>query len=133
MKRVQRAFPKDNDRKRMVLQQLFDEYYPEASAILKRQKENEKAKDNDFKNKKAIYEQAISFYERDDVTYQTPGKSDVISVKKDNKRTLMQKRYMTMTMSEAYHLYCEEIGSGTKVGKSKFVALRPQNVMIKCM
>lgn len=127
--RVREALPKHIDRKRMELNQLFKEFYPEAAAEIKRNERQARRNHNKVQRQKVADYKIIQFYQRNDITYQTPGKSDVISVKIEGKRTIMQKRYMIMTLGEAYRVYCNEIGN-EQVGKSKFCELRPQNIMV---
>lgn len=110
----------------MIIKQLCDEFYPELSSQLSKL-ENQKKKDQ---AKKALHSKVIKFYNEDYITYQAPGKSDVVSVKVNNTKILMQKRYMIMSINEAYEIYCNEIDLADQIGRSKFFQLRPQNVIV---
>lgn len=73
----------------------------------------------------------IAFFNRDDISHQTPGKIEVKSVKDSatGKRELVQKRYMMMTVMEAYHLFREEHPT-PNVFKTAFFNQRPKHVII---
>lgn len=128
--RVRKVLPGDDQRKKMVLEQLFSEYYTEASEIVAEKKKKRVARQKELKNTKLLHGSVKEFYEREDLTYQTPGKSDTISVKVDMNKLSMQKRYLTVTLHEAYALYCEESGDRKKVGKTTFFSLKPPNIML---
>lgn len=59
-----------------------------------------------------------SFYSRDDISRQAPGKQDVKSVKNSHtgKRELIQKRHMVLTIGEAYQEF-NKCYPDTEVGK----------------
>lgn len=71
-----------------------------------------------------------SFYSRDDISRQAPGKQDVKSVKNSHtgKRELIQKRHMVLTIGEAYQEF-NKCYPDTEVGKPKFYSLRPPYVL----
>lgn len=124
--RVRKALPERIDRKRIVLNILCGEFNPESTAAIQ-SKLNIKI----LQARKIVENKVIDFYNCDDISYQTPGKSDVISIRIGNQKTTMQKRYMKMSLGEAYQLYCEyNRDHNKKVGKSKFFELRPKNILV---
>ncbi len=70
------------------------------------------------------------FYERDDVSRQSPGRKDVVTVWDENGvKMKKQKRHLTSSILETYALFKNE-NEGVKVGKSKFAELRPKHVLL---
>lgn len=130
--RVCKVMPDRIDRKNVVLREMLKKYDPKASRTLK---ESEMQKVNQIqldliKTKK--YEHVKQFFLRDDLSYQTPGISDVMSIRDPytHKRVLCNKRYMIMSISEAYEMYKNEQDEHSLVYKTKFYELRPQNVLV---
>ena len=68
------------------------------------------------------------FFERDDISWQTPGKRDVVSVKNTKTGNKIKKRFMIMSISEAHKLFTEDNTFEFKLSQSKFYELRPQHV-----
>ena len=68
------------------------------------------------------------FYQRDDISRQAPGKRDTVLVRSNEKKQTMQKRHLSMNVSEAYALFREEHPEES-VGKSKFASLSPPHVL----
>ena len=75
-----------------------------------------------------IIESIKDFYQRDDISRQAPGVKDHIIHRQDGMKTTIQKRYMAMTVAEAYQMYKDE-NPDKVVGKSKFASERPNHVM----
>lgn len=71
------------------------------------------------------------FYSSDDISRQAPGIRDVKTMKDPDSgmRTKIQKRYMNMTVKEAYTLFKTEHPTA-EIKKSKFYELRPQNIAL---
>lgn len=69
------------------------------------------------------------FYERDDISRVAPGKRDTVIVRDESGKQKLQKRHLTMTISEAYALFKEE-NTNAKIGRRKFADLRPPAVML---
>lgn len=76
-----------------------------------------------------------SFYTKDEISWQAPGRKDRVIIRsKDEKgqklKTVLQCRYMLMSLAEAHKLYCQDyINQGT-IGLSKFCDLRPKEVKL---
>ena len=71
-----------------------------------------------------------SFYQRDDISRQAPGRKDVVTVRDgDGRKTKCQARHLTSSVAEVHALYREEFPQ-IKIGKSKFAKLRPQHVLL---
>ena len=69
------------------------------------------------------------FYLSDAVSHIMPRKRDCISVKINGKKTLMQKRLLLCNLIEAHRQLYNEYPN-VKVGHSKFMELRPKNVVL---
>ncbi len=77
----------------------------------------------------ALNQSIKEFYLRDDISMQTPGKRDYVTIRQNGEKIQVQKRYMLMTLREAHALFVEENGPTIKIGKSKFAELRPCHVL----
>ena len=72
-----------------------------------------------------------SFYLRDDISRQAPGRKDVVTVHDgDGEKTKCQARHLTSSVAEVHALYREEFPQ-IKIGKSKFAELCPQHVLLR--
>ena len=101
--RTKRSLPKSPRKKLKVIQKLV---------TIKRQRlTNETAKEVE------------EFFLREDVSRWTPGRKEYVKVGREKK----QKRYMNMTLKEAFSIYQEE-DHAESVKFSKFCELRPQEV-----
>lgn len=129
--RVRQSLPQNDDRKKLVLKELFSQYYPEASKMLNK---SISQKTNILKQnlrKEINHQHARNFYSRSDISYEAPGKSDVMFIKNANKqKELRQKRYMVMTVGEAYDIYKDETDKKNVINRTKFYELRPQNIFV---
>ena len=84
--------------------------------------------DEDTKNK------ICSFYLRDDISWQAPGRKDRVIIRERDAngkkiKIYMQCKYMLMSLAEAHQLYLEE-NPDYCVGRSKFCQLRPKNIKL---
>jgi hypothetical protein len=70
----------------------------------------------------SVIDQVVSFYHKDDISSLTAGKNEVVIVRNDGNKTTHQKRYMIMTISEAFQVFKEDFPN-VKVGLSKFDVL----------
>lgn len=120
IKRAKDALPKNPGKMKCVVKELYNIVFHDNSTKLK---VNGSTKFE--QHKKAV----TNFFNRDEISQETAGKADAKSVKTPgNQREVLQKRYMNMTVAEAYQLYKQEfVDSG--IGKSGFYSLRPQNVL----
>lgn len=126
--RVKRTLPSSPGKKLAVIRKLVFENFGDATHLI-----------NDFYKKRLVKhtlseedkEIVQKFYQRDDVSCQAPGIRDVKSVKdtKTGKRILCQKRYMTMTVREAYYLFTND-NPDVNIKIAKFYELRPPYVLL---
>ncbi|CAM4848043.1 unnamed protein product [Rotaria magnacalcarata] len=72
----------------------------------------------------------VSFYCRDDISYQMPGKRDTIVVNDNGQKTTYQKRILLYTIREAYELFLAE-NPGISLGRTVFADVRPKYVVVK--
>lgn len=70
-----------------------------------------------------------SYYERDAISYQAPGRKDSIIARVGQNKEKRQKKYLYMTLSEVYETFKTEYPE-VKVGLSTFASLRPQHVLL---
>ena len=75
-----------------------------------------------------------SYYEKDEISWQTPGQKDRIitrevSANGESSKTTLQVRYMLMSLKEAYHGFVEAFPS-LYIGLTKFCELRPANIKL---
>ncbi|CAF2377023.1 unnamed protein product [Rotaria sp. Silwood2] len=79
----------------------------------------------------AVKKTVLHFCERDDISYQMPGKRDTIVVKEQNgiKKTY-QKRILLFNLREAHQMFLQD-NPGIDVSRSAFAQLRPQYVVVK--
>lgn len=69
------------------------------------------------------------FFLSNDISYQASGRKECMAVKDDlGRKQIMQKRYMLFSLRECYSLFRSKLPE-VVVGKSKFAALRPPNVV----
>ena len=71
----------------------------------------------------------MEFYRRDDISRCKPGRKDVVNRMRDGQKVPVAKRYQCLTIGEAHSLFLEE-NPGSKVGRSKFFQLRPDDVFL---
>ncbi|CAH3131893.1 unnamed protein product [Pocillopora meandrina] len=83
------------------------------------------------KNPQKVPEEEIrqieEFYLRDNISRILPGKKDKVSVNAESGREAIQERLLLVNLREAHALFKE--GLKLKVGFSKFVSLRPPQVL----
>ena len=71
-------------------------------------------------------------YQHDDISRQAPGKRDTIVVRSNKEKQTIQKRHLSMNVSEAYALFREERPKES-VGKSKFASLHSPHVLLSSL
>ena len=69
------------------------------------------------------------FYERCDNSHEAPGKQDTIKVTIDGSKITCQKEHFYCTINKLFNLFKEEYPN-IKIGRSKFVELRPSYVLL---
>jgi hypothetical protein len=112
VKRVIQSLPKDPSKRVTVIhhiEQVLD-VIPKATNQHKREQRSLSIE---------LKQTVIKFYNRDDISYQMPGKRDYITLKDDYGQTItLQKRILLFSIREAYQLFlAENIPSRTFFGK----------------
>ena len=85
-------------------------------------------------SKKSVSQEVIDkvseFYSSDDISWAAPGLRDGSIVKANgSKKTVIQKRYLTMNIMEAYQLF-KTGNPEVQLGKSRFFDFRPKHVQV---
>lgn len=73
----------------------------------------------------ATVELIKKFYYHDEISRETPGKKDYISVREGGVRVQKQVRMMLLNINEAYQMF-KKMNENVKVGVSKFASVRPR-------
>lgn len=125
--RVRKSLPACPTHSKQVLNDLFQEFHPEAANTLNKTKE---MKARNYRRESLIKSKVTKFYLRDDISYQTPGMTDVVSIRDEHtkQKIQMQKRYLVMTIAEAYEIFISE--SDCAINKTKFYELRPEHIKL---
>ena len=72
----------------------------------------------------------IKFYNRDDISRQSPRARDKVKISNEKgEEIVLQKRHLVMSVREAHSIRKTENPNLT-AGKSKFASLRPKNVLL---
>ncbi|CAF2126758.1 unnamed protein product [Rotaria magnacalcarata] len=121
MKKAKRALSKDLNTKIMVVRALA-----QAVGIVP---------PNDYQRttrqlSSNIKSNVISFYCRDDILCQMPGKRDTIVVNHDRNKTTYQKRILLYKIPEAYELFLTE-HPGISLDRTVFAEICPTHVVVK--
>ena len=119
--RVRKVLPKSPSKQTMIIHRLSTVLKPITTTFTR--PHNRSVPENNV----LIVKQ---FYENDATSTVSPGKADFIRVKTqtgDIQR--LQRRYMIMTVLEAFALFCKEYPH-IEIGKSKFAEFRPPNVLL---
>ncbi|XP_050500497.1 uncharacterized protein LOC126880583 isoform X1 [Diabrotica virgifera virgifera] len=121
--RVKKVLPDSPSKKQAVVRKLILEY-PNLILTKPPRKCTTKLSDEVKKTVK-------DFFIRDDISYQAPGKRDTKSIKDPvtNKRANVQKRFLVMSVKEAYQQFIQETGL-QQVTKTTFYDLRPKHVLL---
>ena len=118
MRRVKNALPASPRRQVCIIKKLAEKFT--------RDRQEKSSPSNSSMDET---EQIVrTFYLSDEISRQQPGKKDFITVKKDGQRVKLQKKILIMTVMEAFKQFKTEFPE-VKIGKSKFAALRPENVV----
>lgn len=126
VQRTLRTLPKDSQKRNHVVHhiaQLFD-IVPKTAEKHKREQRS-----LSIDIKKSV----VEFYNRDDVSYQMPGKRDFIVVDDDTgQRITLQKRILLFSIREAYQLFLVENQNTTfSLSVTSFSELRPVNILVQ--
>lgn len=120
--RVKKLLPDSPSKKQAVVRKLLSEF-PNLMFTTNPRQPKSKLSDE-------VKQTVKDFYNRDDISYQAPGKRDTKSIKDPvtNKRINVQKRFLVMSVKEAYQQYINE--TGNQVTKTTFYELRPKHVLL---
>lgn len=116
VRRVKNAFPSSPRKAKLVLSKL------NISQQLLKKTDLKDRKDTD------MLINIESFYCRDDISRQAPGKKDYVTLWTKEGETVKQKGHLMMTVFEAYQIFKLE-NPNLKIGKSKFAQCRPKHVL----
>ena len=99
MKKATRVLPKDSNKRKLVIRALA-----QTAGLLPHDTHQRATRVLPTKIKNDI----ILFYDRDDISYQMPGKRDTIVVNENRKKITYQKRILLYNIREAYELFLAE-------------------------
>ena len=126
VQRTIRSLPKDPNKRNHVIHhiaQLFD--------VMPKSIDKHKLEQRSLpvELKKAV----IQFYNRDDISYQTPDKRDYIIVEDDDgQRITLQKRILLCSIRETYQLFLtDKQYANVSLSLTAFRELRPMNVLVQ--
>ncbi|CAF1452033.1 unnamed protein product [Rotaria sordida] len=125
LKRAVHSLPKDTNKRMMVVQHLAQNLN-----IISKTTHQHTRKQRSLSIE--LKELVIQFYQRDDITYQLPGKRDYVTVTDDNgeSRTL-QKRILLYNIRKTYQLFVNEYSNkNVDLSLTSFNELRPVNILI---
>lgn len=71
----------------------------------------------------------IAYFCRDDISWQSPNRKDTAIVRSNGTKEYIQKRFLVMTMKEAYSLFLQD-NPNHPIGLSTFCSLRPEYVCL---
>lgn len=129
VKRLQAGLPMSPTKKDVVLKKLIQSHMPELAKCLYSKKPVEETKHRKPRISDETKQLIHNFYLKNNISVQSAGKQEVKSIKNSatGKRELHQKRYMMLTVKEAYEVFKQETGISAK--KSIFYQLRPKYVL----
>lgn len=124
--KVKKILPSSPRKEKAVLAKLVQERF--GKNLFEIKKQGNKASLRQISD--VLKEKVVSFYSRDDVSWQAPGKRDVISIKDERtaKRQLFQKRYLLMNIGELKKLFDKENDSND-LSLASFYRLRPKHII----
>ncbi|CAF1049472.1 unnamed protein product [Adineta ricciae] len=77
--------------------------------------------------KRLAQSEVVNFYERDDVSWQAPGKRDTVTIKRDGKSEKIQRRHLLFNLRELHGLYQLQFPQ-YPISRAAFQDLRPSHV-----
>ncbi|CAF4475344.1 unnamed protein product, partial [Rotaria sp. Silwood2] len=125
LKRAVNSLPKDTNKRIMVVQHLAQNLNI-ISKTTHQHTRQQRSLSIELK------ELVIQFYQRDDITYQLPGKRDYVTVTDDNGKSMtLQKRILLYNIRETYQLFVNEYSNkNVDLSLTSFNELRPVNILI---
>ena len=119
LKKLYHSLPKSPCKAKLVVCHIADDVQFASTSPTKRHKVALSSATETLVNK---------WYCHDDISRVAPGKKDYVTIITDQGNEKVQKKNLLMTVAEAYELF--KHGNPTvKIGKSKFVQLRPKYVL----
>ncbi|CAF3893073.1 unnamed protein product [Rotaria magnacalcarata] len=120
LKRALHSLPKDTNKRMMVVQHLAQNLNIISKTV---RQHTRKQHSLSIELKKLV----IQFYQRDDITYQLPGKRDYATVTDDNGESMtLQKRILLYNIRETYQLFVDEYSNkNVDLSLTSFNELRP--------
>jgi hypothetical protein len=130
IRKVAKNLPSSPRKKRCIAEMIAKEAGVElkvSSSTLPAQQSGARLSDN-------AQESIREFYGSNDISWQAPGRKDVIIVREtdvDGKssKTSMQARYMLMSLKEAHQMFIMQ-NPNIQIGLSKFCELRPKHIKL---
>ena len=123
VKRAEKHLPQSPRKRVKVVHKLMLKFSP-STFIPPKRKRQDQALSAD------VIQEVRSFYETDDISSQAPGKNDFIIIRDAQQKTKVQKRYLLLTIGEAYQEF-KLANPNMKIGKSKFAEMRPSHVSLR--
>jgi hypothetical protein len=122
VKKANIALPSNPNRRKAVIVELVKDNLPEVSLSCNKKIRSDALSPDQINVVKC-------FFERDDISRQSPDRKDVISIKDPvtGVRNLVPKRHLMMTGGEAYSIFKQQ-HYDLKIGISKFYAVKPKHV-----
>jgi len=136
VRKVKKQLPKSPSKASCVIAKVVEGMSPRkrrsvleiCDSLVKRRKleSDTRKKRSDALSKESIQE-IQQFYHRDDISRMCPGRKECVSVRTPTGKEVRQKRLLLYNLSEVYEMF--KADSKIEVGFSKFVSLRPPEVM----
>ena len=126
VQRTLQSLPKDPNKRNHVIHHIAQLFDIMPKSIDKHKREQRSLP---VELKKAV----IQFYNRDDISYQMPGKRDYIIVEDDDgQRITLQKRILLCSIRETYQLFLtDKQYANVSLSLTAFRELRPMNVLFQ--
>ncbi|CAF4590144.1 unnamed protein product, partial [Rotaria socialis] len=122
LKKVKSSLPKCDRKKKVVIQHLAEKF-----GLAPKSKHQRITLQLANKLNTGVH----NFYQRDDISYQLPGKRDTVVVKDDDgKKVTYQKRILINNLRETYEFFKDE-NKSVDLSRSSFADLRPVFVFSK--
>lgn len=123
--RARKALPKSPRKRKTVVRKLFSSIIGEPTGV----SSPGQCKSNSLSLSEESVSAVKAFYEREDISRQTPGMKDCLSIKNEQgEKEKVQVRYLCYSILEAHALFQSELN--IQIGKSKFAELRPKHIKL---
>ncbi|CAF1514376.1 unnamed protein product, partial [Didymodactylos carnosus] len=121
LKKVITALPKDISKQREIIKRVS-----ETLGLTPKTTHKRTAPTLTVKTKQDV----IQLYQRDDISWQAPGKRDTIVVRQNGTKITIQKRHLLYDIREVHQMFIAD-NPGTSISRSTFANLRPEHVLYK--